>query len=302
MTDPDFERLVREHAGVVARVAVAYAAKGPDRDDLAQELLLGLWRAWPRFRGESSPRTFVYRVTQNVAFDHLRRRYRNREDLVDAEAASQVPDTGGRLDLEAAVRSLRLPLREVVVLALEGLGAAWKEQAEELDMESMLVRLGERRTMERVERVVFWCAALVYAVFGAQAALKADVPTAGALLIGLVGIGWGVFAQRQLDRTVATTTASPLSELVARERDNATRFARGRWLSCVLCGYPVAWLLWNLTVDAAATRANPVSALLPPVVMAAVAAASVWGSISKTREAQARLAATERFLAEREAA
>jgi DNA-directed RNA polymerase specialized sigma24 family protein len=37
------------------------------RDDLVQEIALAIWKAIPRFRGDSSERTWVYRIAHNVA-------------------------------------------------------------------------------------------------------------------------------------------------------------------------------------------------------------------------------------------
>jgi RNA polymerase sigma-70 factor (ECF subfamily) len=86
-----------------------------------QDIFLNLWRAWPSFRGDSSVRTFVLRVAHNVAFDHVRRRYRNLEDLVEHDEPAHATDPTDRLSLERAVHSLRVPSRQVALLALEGL-------------------------------------------------------------------------------------------------------------------------------------------------------------------------------------
>ena len=55
-----------------SRDANGRAYPGPDREDLTEDILLQLWKAWPTFRAEASPRRFVYRVAHNVALDHLR--------------------------------------------------------------------------------------------------------------------------------------------------------------------------------------------------------------------------------------
>jgi len=51
-----------------------------DREDVFQQVFLELHRALPRFRGDSSLSTFLYRITINVAYDHLRRRGRRAGD------------------------------------------------------------------------------------------------------------------------------------------------------------------------------------------------------------------------------
>jgi RNA polymerase sigma-70 factor, ECF subfamily len=47
-----------------------------DREDVLQQIFLELHRALPRFRGDAALSTFLYRITVNVAYDHLRRRRR----------------------------------------------------------------------------------------------------------------------------------------------------------------------------------------------------------------------------------
>jgi RNA polymerase sigma-70 factor (ECF subfamily) len=47
-----------------------------DADDALQETLLRAWRALPRFRGDSSLRTWLYRIATNVCLDTIARRPR----------------------------------------------------------------------------------------------------------------------------------------------------------------------------------------------------------------------------------
>lgn len=112
-------------------MAGAYTRSAADRDDLAQEMLLGLWKAWPKFRGDSSEKTFAYRVMQNKALDHLRKHYRRSEvPLGEESEVVQTDQAVGewkthaadrKLTLAAALKELRVRYRQVAVLALEGM-------------------------------------------------------------------------------------------------------------------------------------------------------------------------------------
>lgn len=69
-----FESLLREHRGIVWKVAGVYTRDAEDRRDLAQEICAQLWRAFPRFdetRGRFS--TWMYRIALNVAISQRRR-------------------------------------------------------------------------------------------------------------------------------------------------------------------------------------------------------------------------------------
>lgn len=60
-----------------------------ESEDLLQETFLRAWRAWPRFRGESSVRTWLYRIATNVCLSALERRGR-RWSAVKASEQSMI--------------------------------------------------------------------------------------------------------------------------------------------------------------------------------------------------------------------
>lgn len=112
------------------RLTVSYACEQADRDDLYQEITAAIWTALPRFRGDSSERTWVYRIAHNVAISaSLRRRRRTeRESLLQPDVASlaldpeaQSLESEQRQLLIEAVRSIRGLDKQIVVLHLEGL-------------------------------------------------------------------------------------------------------------------------------------------------------------------------------------
>lgn len=127
--DPDaaIERVVREHGGMLERVAWGYVDTQSDHDDLMQEILMALWRALPRFRGESSERTFALRIAHNrgITFSVRRRRLEAlpEDGLVDpAPLAEERLIDHQRLErLFHGVRQLPEAQRQAVMLRLEGL-------------------------------------------------------------------------------------------------------------------------------------------------------------------------------------
>jgi RNA polymerase sigma factor (sigma-70 family) len=68
-----FEQLLQSHRGIVYKVAGSYSRTASDRDDLAQEICLQLWRAFPNYDSQRKFSTWMYRVALNVAISHLRR-------------------------------------------------------------------------------------------------------------------------------------------------------------------------------------------------------------------------------------
>lgn len=122
------ERLVDEHYLEVYRLALRLLRDRERAIDLTQEVFYRAIRGLPRFRGESTPRTWLYRITLNEA-----RRRRRRPATVRLEAAATQADPTA-LTAEAALGHLdaerlhalitRLPLREreaIVLHYLQGL-------------------------------------------------------------------------------------------------------------------------------------------------------------------------------------
>ena len=70
--EQQFEERIREHELLIHKVCNIYAFTKSDRDDLFQEIVLQLWKAFPRYRGESKLGTWIYRVAINTAITGLR--------------------------------------------------------------------------------------------------------------------------------------------------------------------------------------------------------------------------------------
>ncbi|HXA08332.1 MAG TPA: RNA polymerase sigma factor, partial [Chthoniobacterales bacterium] len=68
-----FTRLLEQHAGIIPKVAFGYTSTFADREDLAQEITLQLWRAYPRYAPDRPFSTWMYRIALNVAISFLRR-------------------------------------------------------------------------------------------------------------------------------------------------------------------------------------------------------------------------------------
>lgn len=127
-----FDRVVETFGDAIWRATVGYASDEADREDLRQDILLALWQALPRFRHESSLRTFVYRIVHNRGLSH--RAYESRRDHADIRDLGIADGRPGphqlaersaeRAALFRAVRSLPHPLRQALMLHLEGLDNA----------------------------------------------------------------------------------------------------------------------------------------------------------------------------------
>ncbi len=88
------DELVREHLDAVYRVAFSVVRDSALAEDVAQDAILKAWRALPTFRGDSSLRSWVLRITHNTAISTLRKR---REELWDP---AMLPEQESRTSTE----------------------------------------------------------------------------------------------------------------------------------------------------------------------------------------------------------
>jgi RNA polymerase sigma factor (sigma-70 family) len=152
-SDERFERVVREYGAALRRLASAWERDRTAQEDLLQEILVALWRALPRFRGEASERTFVFRVALNRAMTHRFRRAPPASPLDDAAHLAdsrQSPEAEAaaaqqRERLVAALQSLSPSLREAVTLSLEGLSGGEIADVLGITENNAMVRLSRAR-------------------------------------------------------------------------------------------------------------------------------------------------------------
>ena len=124
-----FSALLEAHGPSLGRVAGVYARDPAEREDLFQEIIVAIWRALPRFRGECSERTFVFRIAHNRGLTHIARHCLPTTELTgDLEVADAKPSPEQALAaqqqqkrLHAAVQQLSLGYRQVVTMFLEGM-------------------------------------------------------------------------------------------------------------------------------------------------------------------------------------
>jgi RNA polymerase sigma-70 factor (ECF subfamily) len=80
-----FATWMAEHRGIIAKISRSYTRTEREREDLAKELAYQIWLSAPRFAGQASAATWIYRVCLNTAFTWRRNAGRH-ERRTDAEA------------------------------------------------------------------------------------------------------------------------------------------------------------------------------------------------------------------------
>lgn len=146
-----FQDLLDNYAPALRRLCAAHRREAQDQQDLFQEIAVALWTALPNFRGDSSERTWLYRIAHNVAYTDAARRERgqSKEAPIEEAPPQTTTDQEQRANLLDAVRRLASMEQQLALLYLEGLTT--KEIAEVLGIAEgnaavRLTRLRQRLT------------------------------------------------------------------------------------------------------------------------------------------------------------
>jgi RNA polymerase sigma-70 factor (ECF subfamily) len=151
-----FRRLLQTYSGALQRLASCYEENAALREDLLQEIYLALWQAIPRFRGDASERTWLYRIAHNTAISaSLSRGRRSKQEHpmpehFDPPSAAEPADRRmlaeeERRSLFASIRMLPVEDRQIVTLHLDGLSYAEIENVTELSQTAIATRLSRLR-------------------------------------------------------------------------------------------------------------------------------------------------------------
>jgi RNA polymerase sigma-70 factor (ECF subfamily) len=154
------DRILREHAGLVYRLASSHEADREAARDLAQEILVAVWRAWPAFRHQCAERTYVARIAHYRIATHVGRAVREprRAPLADdipsfaMTPEDEVMRHDQREHLVALVRTLPVAYREVALLLLEDFTPG--EVAETLGLSANAVAIRGTRAREMLRALL----------------------------------------------------------------------------------------------------------------------------------------------------
>lgn len=74
--EKDFANIVRKHKSTIYTVCYMFSQDNDEVEDLFQETLINLWKGFAQFRGDSSPSTWIWKVSLNtcISFDRKKRR------------------------------------------------------------------------------------------------------------------------------------------------------------------------------------------------------------------------------------
>jgi RNA polymerase sigma factor (sigma-70 family) len=107
------EEIVEQFDGPVRRWFARRVREPADAEDLAQETIIAAVESLRRFRGESSPRTWVYAIARNQLLKYIRGARRQTLPLENELSAPEECCAADRIAVQVIVSHLPLSLRQV---------------------------------------------------------------------------------------------------------------------------------------------------------------------------------------------
>ena len=69
----EFLSVIKEYERVIYKVCYLYTTRNATLGDLYQEVILNLWKAYPKFRKECKISTWIYRIALNTCISFIRK-------------------------------------------------------------------------------------------------------------------------------------------------------------------------------------------------------------------------------------
>ena len=122
-------------------------------NDLTQEVFINIWNAIPAFKGDSSYKTWIYRITVNTCLQHIRKEKNKKqvplEDISQPCNNVDIPDYG---NLYRAIGKLSEIDRLIIMMVLDE--AEYEEIAGVVGIHENTLRVKIHRIKNRLKKIL----------------------------------------------------------------------------------------------------------------------------------------------------
>ena len=154
-----FVELLQKHQNIVHKVCRLYTNNTDAHNDLFQEITIQLWKAYPKFRGDSKFSTWMYRVALNTAITlyrkSKRRIYTQEFDALEFKIKAEEYDDTEEQQLKLlykAVHQLNDIEKALVFLYLED--KDYREISETLGITEVNARVKMNRVKKKLKTIL----------------------------------------------------------------------------------------------------------------------------------------------------
>lgn len=157
-TETIFLTLINQHKAIIHKVSKMYMNHVEEQQDLFQEIVMQLWKAFPTFKGNSKFSTWMYRVALNTALVYFKKHKRKVDktpldeniDIIDVNESELKEEKLAYL--YKAVQELNSIEKALIFLFLEN--QSHKEIAENLGISEINARVKLNRTKEKLQFII----------------------------------------------------------------------------------------------------------------------------------------------------
>ena len=154
----EFIDLVNQHKAMLYKVCNLYCSTEADKQDLFQEIVIQLWGAYPRFRGDSKFSTWLYRIALNTAISDLRKQKNYIRTVEPERLPTEIQDIQYNKDKEEKLQQLYKAInhlteieRAIVMLYLED--KSYEEMEDILGINQNNLRVKMNRIKEKLRKL-----------------------------------------------------------------------------------------------------------------------------------------------------
>lgn len=121
----EFTKFVRDNKATIYTVCYMFSKDEDEVNDLFQDILIKLWKGFGSFKGESTAKTWIYRVALNACLDADRKKKKAGERVplsVDINPYEDTDEDAMQIrQLYSRINKLGLVDRSIILLWLEAL-------------------------------------------------------------------------------------------------------------------------------------------------------------------------------------
>lgn len=149
---------IEQHKGILFKVSKMYMDNKADQEDLFQEIVCQLWKAFDSFKGDSQFSTWMYRVAINTAIVFLKKEKRkvDKYELSSTnirEEESDIDEKEKQIELfYKAVQQLEKIDKAIIFYQLEGF--SHREIGESLGISEGNARVKLNRAKEKLKEII----------------------------------------------------------------------------------------------------------------------------------------------------
>jgi RNA polymerase sigma-70 factor (ECF subfamily) len=150
----EFLSIIEEHTGIIQSLCSIYCPTVEDQQDMRQDVVLQLWKAFPSFRAQSKTSTWLYRVALNTILNKKKKEARRPGHAplngLEQSGLYATSPTDDNLQLLKQIIA-QLPDLEKAIMVLHLEGYQNKEIAEMLNLSATNISTRMHRIKNRLK-------------------------------------------------------------------------------------------------------------------------------------------------------